>query len=264
PDPARERVRRRRRGAARPGIRCRRSAEEAAVGTPVGDQPCSHTVSLNFSLQGASMRHTSATLSALGTWRHACAFFHSADEEYRALLPFIKEGLECGDKMVHSLDPERCEEHVERLMSAGIDGAAMCQAGRLELRSWAETHLRDGEFDQDRTLGVFGEIAADAKRQGFPQVRFVSHMEWALEGKCGMVDLLEYEAKANDVRLHQTTPLNPVICAYDLTRFSGLVVIDILRTHPLVIIDGVPRENPFFVPPEEFLREIHERRSSQC
>ena len=34
---------------------------------------------------------------------------------------------------------------------------------------------------------------------------------------------------------------------------------DILRTHPMVIIGGVLHENPFFVPPAEFLREIRER-----
>jgi hypothetical protein len=35
---------------------------------------------------------------------------------------------------------------------------------------------------------------------------------------------------------------------------------DILRTHPMVIIGGMLQENPFFVPPEEFLQELHERK----
>ena len=34
---------------------------------------------------------------------------------------------------------------------------------------------------------------------------------------------------------------------------------DILRTHPMVIIGGVLQQNPFFVPPGEFLRELRER-----
>ena len=34
---------------------------------------------------------------------------------------------------------------------------------------------------------------------------------------------------------------------------------DILRTHPMVIIGGILQENPFFVPPDEFLRELRER-----
>ena len=32
-----------------------------------------------------------------------------------------------------------------------------------------------------------------------------------------------------------------------------------LRTHRIVILGGVLQENPFFVPPDEFLRELRER-----
>jgi hypothetical protein len=35
--------------------------------------------------------------------------------------------------------------------------------------------------------------------------------------------------------------------------------LDILRTHPMVILGGVLQQNPFFVPPEEFLRELARR-----
>jgi hypothetical protein len=37
---------------------------------------------------------------------------------------------------------------------------------------------------------------------------------------------------------------------------------DILRTHPMVILGGVLQQNPFFVPPEEFLRELARRSGS--
>jgi hypothetical protein len=35
---------------------------------------------------------------------------------------------------------------------------------------------------------------------------------------------------------------------------------DIMRTHPMVIIGGILQENPFFVPPDEFLQELRERK----
>ena len=46
-------------------------------------------------------------------------------------------------------------------------------------------------------------------------------------------------------------------------KFGATVAMDIMRTHPLVIIGGLLRENPFFVPPEQFLDEMRERRSTQ-
>ncbi len=59
--------------------------------------------------------------SVLDAKRHVCAFFHSPDEEYRVLLPFIKEGFERGEKAFHIVDPKVRTEHAQRLASAGID-----------------------------------------------------------------------------------------------------------------------------------------------
>jgi hypothetical protein len=63
--------------------------------------------------------------SHLNESRHVCAFFHSADEEYRVLLPFIKEGFECGDKAVHVVSPNRRSDHLKRLAAGGIDTTAV-------------------------------------------------------------------------------------------------------------------------------------------
>ena len=44
-----------------------------------------------------------------------------------------------------------------------------------------------------------------------------------------------------------------------LAQFGAGVVMDIMRTHPMVIIGGILQENPFFVPPDEMLREMRQR-----
>ncbi len=71
------------------------------------------------------------------------------------------------------------------------------------------------------------------------------------------------EARANDVWIRQDGPVNPVICTYDLTRFTGEIVVDVMRTHPMVIIGGILQENPFFVPPDEFLEQLRQRRTAK-
>ena len=35
---------------------------------------------------------------------------------------------------------------------------------------------------------------------------------------------------------------------------------DIMRTHPMVIIGGLLQDNPFYVPPDEFLQELQVRK----
>ena len=55
-----------------------------------------------------------------------------------------------------------------------------------------------------------------------------------------------------------------VVCAYDVTRFGGEVAVEIMRTHPVIIVGGILQENPLFLPPAEFLREVHERRAQSA
>src|ERR1700682_5192247 len=86
----------------------------------------------------------------LGSQRHICAFFHTPEEEYRVLLPFIEEGLERGEKAFHIVDPRLRDEHLRRLQAAGIDTTSAEGRGQLEVRRWQDTHLREGYFDQDR------------------------------------------------------------------------------------------------------------------
>ena len=198
--------------------------------------------------------------STLKDRAHICAFFSSSDEARRVLLPFVKEGLEVGDKALHTIDPRKREEHKRWLRSSGIDVDAMRDRDQLEILDWTESHVRQGRFDCERTLAFWKTSADDARRKGFPLVRFVSEMEWVLETDLDLNELLEYEAKANNAWMRQDGPVNPAICVYDLKRFRGDIVMDVMRTHPLVIVGGVLQENPFFVPPHEFLNELRERR----
>ena len=208
------------------------------------------------------MRKTAAPISLagsqLGDVRHVCAFFNSDDEEYRVLLPFIKDGFECGDKAVHVVNPGQHHNHLQRLAAAGIDTAAAKHSGQFELRTNTETYLRDGHFDQDRMLEFFEQLASGNAGGGFPLSRIVCHMEWAADGRSHVDDLVEFESRVNDIwRRHDDV----VICTYDLAKVGGDTVIDIMRTHPLIIIGGILQLNPFFVPPEQFLREVRERRA---
>src|SRR6267154_85922 len=102
----------------------------------------------DFVWEECTMKTTAAPVrfagSQLGEARHVCALFNSDDEEYRVLLPFIKDGFECGDKAVHVVNPDQHSSHLQRLAAAGIDLAAVRQSGQFELRTNTDTYLRDG------------------------------------------------------------------------------------------------------------------------
>lgn len=194
----------------------------------------------------------------LGQHRHICAFFNSLDEQHRVLGSFIKDGLDRGDKAFHLVDPELREDHLSRLAKAGINVQEATGTGQLEVRAWQDGPLRGGRFDPDIWLASFERVLQSGPTAGYPRTRFVAHMEWALADLPGVRDLIEFESLINYVLVKYE---DAVICAYDLSKFGGSVVIDALRTHPVVIVGGLLVENPFFVPPDQFLLEIQERRS---
>ena len=192
--------------------------------------------------------------------RHICALFYTNEQEYRVLLPFIKEGFERGEKAFHIVDPKLRDQHLGRLQAAWIDILAEEHYGQLDVRRWQDTYLRDGCFDQSRMIALVEEALQTGHNDGYIQTRVVAHMEWALEDMPGVNDLVEYETRLNHVLLKYKDPL---ICVYDCTKFGAGVIMDILRTHPLVIVGGLLQENPFFVPPDRFLQELRERGAYQ-
>ena len=135
--------------------------------------------------------------SLLERSRHVCAFFHSPDEEYRVLLPFVAEGIERGERAFHIVDPSLREDHSRRLEAGGVDVVGALQRGQLEVRLWEEAYLRGGHFDQDAMLALIQAVLEEGPARGFPLTRLVAHMEWALEDRPGVDDLVEYETRLN-------------------------------------------------------------------
>jgi len=168
------------------------------------------------------------------------------------MLPFMAEGFEAGDKLVHIIDKNHRAERAARLNEAGIDVETAEGNGQLELLPWEQAHVVDGYFDQHRMLkNLDRRFAEDSER--YRATRLWSNQEWALQDLPGVTDIIEYESRFN---LIWPKYQDITVCVYDATKFSAEVMMGMMRTHPLVIVDSVARPNPFYVPPEELLKEL--------
>jgi MEDS: MEthanogen/methylotroph, DcmR Sensory domain len=191
---------------------------------------------------------------------HICTFFRTSAEKYRVLMPFIREGMEHGDRAFHIVNPSVRSEHAQRIAEAGIDAARAEVQGQLEIIGWDEAHLRGGSFNQSAMLSLLPVLLNDGRIRGFPITRFIADMAWALNDPGALDRLLEFECRLN-LALPKAGDI--VICAYDLDKFGAGIVIDALRTHPIVLIGGIVQRNPFYVAPEELLKELNERESPE-
>lgn len=188
---------------------------------------------------------------------HICAFFNSRDEEYDILNPYFKQAIDGGEKNLHILDPRMMSDHRARLDASGINTAHCESCGQLELVAWHDAYLDEqGNFDKNVMLDKIDQLTGTGRDAGFERVRIMGNMDWVFDSKLAAQDLIRYEAEVNDVL---TRNRQPAVCVYDMAKLSGAMVMDLLRTHPLTLINGVIQENPFFTPPAQFLQELDAR-----
>lgn len=161
---------------------------------------------------------------------HACAFVMGPDEEQAVIDPFLAEGMRQRQKAVYIVDPCHQGEHRARL------GAVAPSPQLLDVTTWNEAHLRGGTFDQERMM---------------------ADLEALISTPPGIEQLVAYEASVNEVLNRGKTP---TVCVYDARRLTGSMMIDLLRAHPLTVMNGVLHENPFYTPAPEMLEELRRRR----
>jgi hypothetical protein len=195
---------------------------------------------------------TSLAHAQLRNHFHACAFVSSDDEERSVIDPFLLEGMRRREKAVYIVDPQRRDEHEARLR-AGTPSPEL-----LDVTTWHEAHLKGGSFDQDRMMKSLEDLIRDHAATGQPPMRLVGQMRWIQASPPGIEQLVAYEASVNEVLNRGRTP---TVCVYDVRKMSGALVMDLLRAHPLTVMNGVLHENPFYTPAEEMLAELRQRRA---
>ena len=188
---------------------------------------------------------------------HICAFFDSEQQEYACLLPYFAEGLARGEQVVTIRDADKVAAHVRRLRESGaipVDDAT--RAKRLRVFASEETYLQDGVFEVERMYNMIEAALVDAKASGFTRVRTCGDMSWALRDMPGTDELMRYESRVNKlIRDHDCT----LMCTYDINQFSGRAVMDVLATHPQVLMGDRIYENPYYVEPEDFASTLARR-----
>lgn len=192
---------------------------------------------------------------ALSPGDHICAFYRGSEGRDEILLPYLKAGLESGDLCTVVLDQVEPDDLRERLAATGGDG----QAADTPSPDWAglglfrseDTYLRGGSFCPDTMLQFWDDSLRQGLAEGdFEFARSCGEMTWSLRQLPGVEALVEYESELN-----RFLPRYPqvIMCLYDLDQFDGHVVVDLLRTHPKLLLCGSLLDNPYYLEPEEFL-----------
>jgi|GEM_PF-2582052 len=206
-------------------------------------------------LLGAEQRRIDAAFDHGGPANHAALLYESRDEQFGAAVPFVRAGLERGDRCLYVVDDTATADVVAAMERAGLAVAAARETGQLTFHSTDDVYRSGGSFDPAATIEFLDETVSDAvENGGYDHVRFTAEMTWAAGGERGAVAdaLVEYEATLND--FWSDVPMTG-LCQYDRGQFPPAVLRDVVRTHPRLVADGAVCPNAFYVPPDEFLAD---------
>jgi PAS domain-containing protein len=190
-----------------------------------------------------------AALEQLAPHDHLCSIYQSPEEHFAVAIPFIRIGLDRGEKCIYVAD-DGTERVVRDAMSAeGIDVERAIATGSLVLEKKEAAYLKHGSFDPEWMFTFWADAAAEATSQGFSALRATGETEWVLRAP-GLERWMEYESRMT----HTLARHNCVaLCQYNRRLFPPELVLDVIRTHPTVIYRGVVCRNLYHVPPDELL-----------
>ena len=190
------------------------------------------------------------TERAFGEHFHACAFVTSAEEGEGIAESFLEIGMRRGSRAMYIVDPVKQGETQRRLE------ARAPAPDLLEITTWDDAHLSGGAFDGARMMDSLEEMVRSNASLGRPPMRVVGQMGWVPQRAAEPHALVAYEATVNEVLNAGRTP---TICVYQLSLLPGALMMDLLRAHPLAIVNGVLYENPFYTRAEKLLEELARR-----
>jgi hypothetical protein len=157
---------------------------------------------------------------------HICTFISGPAERDEIVMPYLAEGIRTGEKCVCILETLHPPDVLTRL-GQQVDVSSSVEDGQLELGTPADAYLQSGQFSTEDMLDYWRQAASTTEDSGgYGLTRASGEMPSALDHPDGRAEFF---------------------------RCGAEVLMDTLRTHPMVIVDGMIHDNPYFIEPGKFV-----------
>ncbi|MFB3917659.1 MAG: MEDS domain-containing protein [Terriglobales bacterium] len=183
---------------------------------------------------------------------HICFLYRTEQERDDIAVPFLRQGLHDGAICRYVVDDQTAAHLQQGLAAAGVNVKAVEASNQLKILTAADTYLRKDAFNYREMIAFWETIAEELRASNRRYARCAGETNFLQQRVPGLEHFLEYEAQLNNY-----IPKLPmlVLCLYNITKFSGDLVIGVLQTHPYAVMGGVLIRNPYYIPPERFLSQ---------
>ena len=184
---------------------------------------------------------------------HICGLYESESERDEIVFGFLRQGFYDKDLQLYC-PHERTKENFIQDFSGFCPDCRdhMHDTNQFQILSAKDLYYPSGVFDpRDMDLSL-NSFYKESQSSGKRNIRATAEMVWALEAIPGIEHLMAYES-----RLNYFIPGKPwiSICLYNVNKFPGSIVMNVLKTHPYTISGGIITKNPYYVHPDKWLAE---------
>lgn len=198
-------------------------------------------------------------IASLEPGDHLCIIYETEQQHQELITRYICEGLEQLQKVLYIVDSHTAGVILDYMKKSGLSPDGYLATGQLSILTAEDSYLRDGFFDPAAMIDLLKKSEREALAEGWSGMRVTGEMTWVLRGQPGSDGLIEYEARLNDY-----FPASRAIglCQYDRWCFDSRVLLDVISTHPIVVLGTEVFDNFYYIPPEQFLRTADDASST--
>lgn len=178
---------------------------------------------------------------------HICALYSGRDERDRLLVPFMREGRRRGDRCVCLIDDLTPASMRQRGYGPAGPGGAR-RPGHLDVYPAPGASPRDEEHSVQRLIPDLVPYSTSATDAPSPLLRAAGEMS-GVPREPDASDLVAYETAVEQI-LAALPAL--FLCLYDVQRCGTDVLVNVLRIHSKVLLDGTVLHNPRHLAPSEY------------
>ncbi|WP_287153823.1 MEDS domain-containing protein [Candidatus Solincola tengchongensis] len=195
-------------------------------------------------------------LKCLEPGDHLCHFYTDPAERDEVAVTYFHLGLDRGEKILYRGKATTWRKILVALRREGHDVDSLLARGELSFFDSREAHPPGKPFDARAALEFLEGEAAQCAAEGWPALRVLGDMSWVVDRSGDWKEMARFEAEINRLPSAKSCIF---LCQFGSGLLDPSFQLELLYTHPKVLVEKEVYDNVFYRPPGEYLGNMHSR-----
>lgn len=203
-----------------------------------------------------SIEEITRYIQNLGNGNHISCIYRGEKELYPILTTFFSLGLKNNYKCLYAPNRETPKHIINRLKEFNLNLEEHIEKGSFVFSTPRDTYLQNDSFNIKKTISTIRDAEIAALNEGYRGLWGAGSASWINDHLLVKDDFICYEAEVN--KIIKDSKMN-ILCLYDEEVLGKDILIEVLRTHPLLYLHNKFVNNSYFAVLDKFapLEKIH-------